>query len=561
MALVALTFAVYVPVLRADFVWDDDVHIWRNPNLADTSGLFNIWLRPSSNIQYYPLTFTAFWIQHKFWGSTATGYHAINVALHAACAVLLWLLLRRLDVRGGWTAAAAFAVHPVLVESVAWCTELKNVLSCALYLLCLLAYFRAHPLPGAPVPEPRARRNWYTAALALFAAGLLAKPAAVALPLVILVLVWWKRGTVGKEDAVRVVPMLAMSLAMGLVTIYAETEFSAAGWDASPVERVLVAGRALVFYASKIVWPVGLCSIYPRWEVSASVWWQVLFPLAGAGVVTALWLWRRTLGRGPVTGALSYALLLAPVLGFVDVAYFRYAFVADHLQYHAAPALITSLVAAATLAGTSAGARSASSRFTVAAGALVLLLGTLAWRHAAVFADEKARCTDTIAKNPGAWVAMQSLAIIEMGAGRSQEAIRLYERALRVKPDYADAHNNLGVALESTGQRAAALRAYREALRFSPDHPYAHENLGRNLETDGRLDEAIGHLGAALRQRPHSAAARASLGTALAKQGRYDEAIDQLRQALALDPDNTTARRALARAVTLKSGDAAPAGR
>ncbi len=559
--LVAMTCLVYLPAAQAGFIWDDDVYITATPLVEDLSGLRDIWLRPGASMQYYPLVFTTWWVEHHLWGASPAGYHLVNIALHAACALLLWALLRRLGVAGAYFAAAIFAVHPVFVESVAWCTELKNVQSAALYLLCLLAYFRASPADEGTAPPPGRRRGLYALALLLFAAGLLSKPAAVALPLVILLIIWWKRGRVGMDDALRVLPMLAMAVAMGLATIYAEDHFSAAGWDASLLERSLVAGRALVFYACKLVWPAALSSVYPRWEVGAVASWQVLFPLAVAATLAALWLMRARLGRGPLVAALTFVLLTGPALGFFDIAYYQYSFVADHLQYHAAPALIALFAAGVATLRERLRTGPLAGGVGVAQAALLLVLGALAWRHAGVFASEKTRCVDTIAKNPGAWAAMQSLGIELAREGDPRAAIRLYRQALSVKPDYADAHNNLGVALAETGDRQAAAREYREVLRIRPEHVEAHGNLANLLLAEGRLEEAAWHLFEAVRLRPNSVGDRISLADALLRLGRTGEAIAQLEQALEIAPGSPAARRALERARALQRPGGAPPGR
>jgi tetratricopeptide (TPR) repeat protein len=559
--LVALTFSAYLPALRAGFIWDDDVYITGNPLLESAAGLRDIWLRPGATMQYYPLAFTTLWVEHHLWGAGPAGYHAVNVALHAAGAVLLWLLLLRLALPGAWLAGALFAVHPVLVESVAWCAELKNVQSGVLYLLCLLAYFRARPVADERDLAAAGRRPSYALALALFAAALLTKSAAVALPLVILLIVWWKRGRIGKDDIVRVAPMLAMAVAMGLLTIYAERRFSGAGWDASLLDRTLVAGRALVFYAAKLVAPVSLCSVYPRWDVSATTWWQYLFPLAVGAVLASLWLLRARLGRGPLAAALAYACLLGPALSFFDVAYYRYSFVADHMQYHAAPALIALFAAAVAVLHERLDDGPFAGTIPFARAAVILVLAALTWQHATVFASERARCVDTIARNPGAWAAMDSLGLELAAKGRPREAIELYRQALRVKPDYADAHNNLGVVLAAIGQRQAATREYEEAARLAPDSAEAQSNLGKSLAAQGRLDAGILHLGEVVRLSPLSAEARIALAEALLAAGRTGEAIAQLEQALAIDPGNPAALRALERARAPQRPDGAPPGR
>jgi protein O-mannosyl-transferase len=573
--LVALTLAAYAPALRAGFVWDDDVYVTANPHHEDPAGLRDIWLRPRGILAAYPgrgidalipLTFTTLWVEHRLWGVEPLGYHAVNVALHALAAVLLWCLLRRLRVPGAWLAAALFAVHPVMVESVAWVAELKNVQSGVLALLCLLAVFRFAPPEDGEGGAGGRRRRYLLLALLLFAAALLSKSAVVALPVVVALVIWWKRGRVRPGDLVVVAPMLAMSAAIGLLTLFAEKPTGAAGggaWEAGVLERALVAGRALWFYVGKLLWPVGLSSIYPRWEVDASAAWQALFPLAAVVALAALWLLRKRWGRGPLAAALCFTALVAPTTGLFAVNYHLYSFVADHFQYHAAPALLALLAAGlAALWGRAAGA---APRWTAAVACAVLLLGlgAMTFRHAQTFASEKARCLGTIAKNPTAWLAHNNLGVALNAEGNARAAVEHFRTALRLRPGYAEAHNNLGVALVALGELEEAAEAYGAALSIRPDYAAAHNNLGAVLASAGKLREAIPHYREAVRIRPDYAEARTNLGRALLAVGETDEAFRQYREALRARPGYAEAHNdlGLALAATGKPGEAVEAYR
>ncbi len=556
-AIVLATFAVYLPAMKAGFIWDDDVYITANPHLDDAAGLRRIWLRPGATNQYYPLTFTTLWAERHLFGDRPAGYHLVNIALHTACALLFWALLRRLAIPGAWLAAAVFAVHPVFVESTAWVAELKNLQSGALCLLALLAFFRFSPPEAAETPAAPPRWRCYAVALVLFAAALASKTAVMPVPLVLPLVIWWKRGRLRAGDLPPLLPLAAMSIAMGAVTVWAERQFSGAGvglWSATPVERCLVAGRAWWFYVGKLVDPATLVTVYPRWEVSASVWWQYLYPAAAAGVLLALWLLRGRIGRAPIVAALAYTLMLAPALGLVTIGYFRYSFVADHFQYHAAPALIALAAAGAAALREKPGARA---WVPPCAAAVLLLLGVLSWRYAHAFASEQARCLDTLAKNPSCWLAMNNLGVELAAAGDDREAIGRYDQALRLNPDYPEAHNNLGVSLAHLGDLERAGEQYREAVRLWPGYAEAQYNLGVVLAMTGRPEDAVRHLREAVRIRPGYAKARTSLARALDAAGRSDEAVEQLEQVLALQPGNAEARAALARAHGLQQ----PAGR
>ena len=354
--LVLLSAIVYWPTLGNRFVWDDDDYVQENGTLSSTAGLNAIWSDPAATPQYYPLVHTSYWIEHAFWGLNPRGYHIDNLLLHAAAALLVWRLLVCLAVPGAWLAAAIFAIHPVEVESVAWITERKNVLSCVFALSSMLAYLRFAPptLLAPTAPRNTARRvdgAFYVLAFVLYVAALLSKTVTATVPAVLLVIYWWKQGTFSWREAARLLPFFAVGLAFSAVTISLEkTQVGAVGesWNLSPVERVLIAGRAVWFYAGKLAWPHPLIFFYPRWIIDATVAWQYLFPAAAVGAIIALWLARRRIGRGPLAALLIFMGVLTPALGFFNVYPFQYSFVADHFQYHASIALIA--LAAALLA-------------------------------------------------------------------------------------------------------------------------------------------------------------------------------------------------------------------
>jgi len=334
LVLVIVTFVVYQPIWRAGFIWDDNPHVTENVNLRSVHGLYRIWSEPKASQQYYPLQLTAYWIEYHLWGLRPFGYHLVNVLVHALNALLLWKVLRRLDVAGAWVAAAIFAVHPVQVESVAWISELKNLLSAMFYLLALLAYLRFRPLPGAGQSGSE-YRGFYALAIILFLCALLSKTVACSLPAVLLVLIWWKNGRITARDIWPLAPMFVLGAGLGLMTAWLERHHVGAEgteWSLSLLQRCLLAGRVLWFYMGKLVWPHPLIFIYSRWEIDARVWWQYLFPAAALALLAGLWFLRTRIGRGPFATALCFAAILGPALGFFDIYPFRYSYVADHFQ-------------------------------------------------------------------------------------------------------------------------------------------------------------------------------------------------------------------------------------
>ena len=227
----------------------------------------------------------------------------MNFLLHAAAAVLVWRLLVRLAIPGAWLAAAIFAVHPVEVESVAWASERKNVLS-ALALGSILAYLRIAPpratqTVGRLVAGSQRSMGLLGLALALYVAALWSKTVTASVPAVLLVIYWWKHRAVTRRDVTRLAPFFVVGLAFSWLTAWMEKVYVKAEgqeWDLlSSVDRCLIAGRALWFYAAKLVWPNPLIFFYPRWEIDSHAWWQYLFPAAALAVIVGLW-YERSVG-------------------------------------------------------------------------------------------------------------------------------------------------------------------------------------------------------------------------------------------------------------------------
>jgi tetratricopeptide (TPR) repeat protein len=531
--IVVATILAYLPAIQGGFIWDDNMYVTANELLWKPGGLGRIWFEPEATPQYYPLVHTTYWLEYRLWGLAPVGYHLVNVLLHAASALVLWRLLRTLAVPGAWLAAAVFALHPVQVESVAWVTERKNVLSCLLYLIAWRTYL---PFALAADGEQRAWGRW-SATLALYVAALLSKTVVMTFPFAVLVVVWWKRGRIAWRDVAPLVPLMVIGVSLGYLTAWLEAHHVGASgkeWSLTLLDRCVLAGRVVWFYAAKLVWPHPLVFVYPRWHVDATVWWQSVYTLALLAVVAALWLARDRLGRGPLAAVLVFAGTLAPALGFVDVFPFRYSFVADHFQYHASMALI--VLACAVVASQRWPAVAAR----VAAAGLLLVLGATTWVHAHVYADLETLYRDTLAKNTDAWLVHNNLGRILEHQGKIAEARDHFAETIRLFPEYPEGHNNLGAMLEKLGKPDEALAEYRESVRLLPDFADATMNLGRLLAQRGQHEEAIGYLEASVKARPFAPAMR-NLARSLAAVGRTDDAIARFRDAIRLDPGNAQA--------------------
>ena len=537
-----MTAGAYIPAMNGGFIWDDDDYVQDNLTLRSLEGLGQIWFQPGATRQYYPLVHTTYWLEYRLWGLNPTGYHVVNVILHALSAVLVWRLLIRLKVPGAWAAAALFALHPVHVESVAWITERKNTLSGAFYLSAAWAYLRYE--------EARSPRL-YWAALLLFAAALLSKTVTCTLPAALLLVLWWKGQTPMRRTAVALVPFFALGAAMSGMTVWMERHSVGAWgpeWDLSLVERGLIAGRALWFYAAKLLVPLNLTFIYPRWAIDATAVWQYLYPAGALGVV-ALLAFRARLGRGPLTGVLFFAGTLTPALGFFNFYPMLYSFVADHFQYLASLGLLALAAAGGHRAWTRLGQPATG---PVALALILAVCGLLTWRQGQVYADLETLWRDTLKKNAGAWIAHNNLANILKERGQLDQAIGHYRQALLLKPSSAQIHLNLADAHRARGESAAALRHYRRALKAEPDRVETFLKLGNALLGQNAVAEAIDHYQQALRLAPNLALAHSNLGAALAIQRQDEEAIEHYRRALQLKPDFAEAHNNLGRLLALR---------
>ena len=530
-----MAFVAYYPAIHGGFIWDDDLYVTENHLLTAPDGLRRIWFTTESPSQYFPLTYTVFWVERRLWGLQPMGYHIVNVALHALNAVLVWLLLIYLKLRGAWLVGAIFALHPVHVESVAWITELKNVLSGMFYLLALGSYLRFEDNRGW---------GWYAGAFGLFGLSLLSKTVTLTLPVGLLLLRWLRGREIRWRNVGLLIPFIVLGVGMGLLSRWWEIHYQGTRgevFDLSMLQRFLIAGRAFWFYTIKLLWPMNLTFSYPRWTLNpleaGNYVWHLGLILSGLG----LWLLRDRWGRGPLVGTAFFMITLSPMLGFINYYTMRYSFVADHYQY------VASLGLTAVVVGSVCGGLDQWEKTIIALTShrgflikmflgvtVLIILGVLTWRQGYVYRDSEVLWQDTLTKNPESWMAYNNLGLALGKQGRLEEGIEHFQKSLVINPNNVEAHYNLGLAYYKKGSLDKAISRYKKALAINPHYAEVHNNLGIAYSKKGIVDEAISEYKKSLDLKPNLAEAHNNLSVAYYHKENYKLAIVHCNKAVEL---------------------------
>lgn len=595
--LMVLTFASYALILNGRFVYDDETHILREINGRSLEGLRVIWLETEGLRHYQPLTETSYWLEYQVWGRAPAGYHFDSVLLQALAAVLLWVILRRLRVRGAWIAAAIFAVHPVQAESVCWVGARAVVLGGLFYFATALVYLRYCGLtphsdaPGEAAPEsdaPPARlelrlpddpTRLYLLTIALFLAALLSNPATATLPLALGLVLWWKRpGGVSARDLPPLLPLLGLgAIALGVTLGMAHHAQAAviAGGAAGPAPEawstaIVTAGRAIVFYLGKLVLPGQLSFDYAGWSAGGSDWVQWAYPIAVAIVLVVLWLGRRAIGRGAFVAAAFFVITLAPML--CDHLPWGAGVVADRYQYLACVGPIALAVAVlASWFGTAAQRGWLVEEGPAALGGLVVaVLAIFSLLRAGVFRDNEKLWRDVWQKNDSSYLAAEQLGEVcrvaaelsnkpEDRASYLTAAVGWYRLADKLHPGDSAALLDEGLVVQEQGHPEQAMELFKQALTARPDNAVAHLALGTAYYAHGDKEGAENEFREAIKQAPNLEPAHAKLGallneTSAGQPDRLQEASDQLAEARNLDPDDIQVLNELVN-VSFKLGD------
>lgn len=533
LALAAIGLAVlvaYWPSLGGGFVFDDHLLVERGPLLRGP--LWRIWAT-ADPLDYWPLTYSSLWLEWRTWGLHPLGYRLVSLLLHAGVAALLWRVLLRLRLPGAWVGGVLFALHPVAVESVAWISEQKNVLSGALFLGAGLAWLRF---------RDDGRHHSAAAAGALFLGALLAKTSTVILPPALLLAGGLQGRAWSRRERVWLAALFGMAMALGAVTLWFQwaRSMGGIGLDRGAWDRIGGAAWAWAAYLWTAFQPFAAAVVYADRPAPGSAW-ALAPPGLLAGLAAVLWAARRRGGR-PALIALGYhAIAVLPVLGFLDMAYLVFSPMGNHLQYLA-------LMGPCALAGAGLGRLGEDGRRAwalTAAGLLALALGWHTWARASAYRDDVALWSRAVREAPESLTAARMLAGALLDAGRAPEALRsLEESASRIR-DPASRLRARALLLAQLDRADEAIAAERAARALRDDLGFQYE-LGVILGRQGRPDLAVPLLQEVTARQPRSATNRYQLAAALVRSGRADEAVEELRVGCRLAPRRSDACAALA---------------
>ena len=523
----------YIPLLPADFVWDDEIFI-ESEVVQSWSGIAKIWFDPrkiKNEAHYWPITYTSFWLQHKLWGDNATGFHVVSICMHMLATLLAWRVLARLAVPGAWFAAAIFAVHPVHAEVVSWSIAQKDLLAAIFYFSAARAWIRFDA-------GTNGTRAWadYAIALICYVAAIFSKTTAVTLPAVFVIFLWWRHGRLVMDDLKRLSPFFGI----GIIYAIADTAFYSSRekveFGYSFAERIINASKAIWHYLIKLVAPIDVGAIYPHWSLDASDARNWIAVGAAALIPVAMLILHRWFGRSPAALAAYFVVCLAPVLGFIDFGFMQFSYVADRYQYLAMLAPTVLVVAAVSRVAVRL---PELSRQALMVTCLIPIIGlsVITWQQTYLY-QSKLRLFQYFAEiHPTARGANIGIAVLSFEQGDYETAWRAAVDYIEQDPDGWEQYSVAGSALMELGDIERAQPFLETALSRKPGESGTLERLGAIANRQGRFGDALAYLEAIESEDVPNPMLFEQKIQALRGLERYDDARSLITEALALYDD------------------------
>ncbi|PIQ85469.1 MAG: O-GlcNAc transferase [Candidatus Omnitrophica bacterium CG11_big_fil_rev_8_21_14_0_20_45_26] len=535
-----IVLVVYIPATYFDFIWDDDQIIFHNPIIQTLGGIQLIWFEPGAMLQYYPLVHTTLWLEFQLFGPDPHSFHLFNILIHACNGVLLWRILRSFRIPGAWLGASLFVLHPVHAESVIWISELKNVLSTFFYLLSILMAIRFWHLDNQ-TNATRSQKKYYFLCLLYYICALHCKTITCTLPVIVALLIWWRKEDVDwRKEVFRLLPFFLFGFMMGLLTIFLEKyKVGAVGeaWAFSLPEKVIIAGRAFWFYLGKLIYPINLSFVYPKWSINVNDPFQWLFPVFAIVLMMTSWILRNRLGKGLFVAFTFFFITLVPALGFFNVYPMLFSFVADHFQYLASigPIVLFS-------ASVSNGLRFLSSKYYrllyfFIICVFVSVIGLLTVKRSLSFKNIDSLWTDTLKKNPNSFLAHSHLGSLLARTANYHRAERQLLKSIEIFPqDYISYVNlgNLELFIRNNPQKAVSY--YEKASQNFEGAKSAALNLGLAfLELDLKMKATEQFYRAFRLSYQNDFQALSYLKLTIKKQRAYNRSIEKYPETLLFD--------------------------
>ena len=468
--IIGLGILIYGHSLTNGFVWDDRAYLWENPHIASLSGLMKIWLSPGNLNDLWPRDFplapAAFWFGHKLWGFDPWGYHALNLTLHILNALVLFGLIRRLKPEFAGITALLFTIHPIQVETVAWISELKNILCLFFFLLAFHSF----------LDFEKSRKNTdYLKTLLFFMASILSKCTGVCFAVIPLLYAWYNDGRGAKSAFRLTLPLLFLSA----IDVFLPIQMQNLGTENLTLplfpENIILAGKTFFFYITQTLLPLQFLTLYPKWDISVFRLVNWIYPIGVITLYATFYIKRRQIGRGAFALLCFYGISIFPALGFFRITFMYLSYTADHFSYLSVPPILLCFCAILHFGAKKFLDPSSFLKKSLTA-AVIVFLSLMSFRLTANYKDSLTLFSQLLLQTPKSPFAFYQLGTVTMGYD-PENAIHFFQKALYYKPDFPHPYRGLGLTYMKQGEIQKAAQAFRKEIRLMPHDRIARKYL------------------------------------------------------------------------------------